>query len=84
MKENTKGECALQSASLLNKYIKWGLTYEPKVKYLMLQANKLVASVQTPSCSPFVTPDAVRLFLLARGSSSCCLKECFFKALRYQ
>lgn len=39
MKESTKGEFALQSASLLNKYIKWGLKYEPKVKHLMLQTN---------------------------------------------
>lgn len=39
VKESTKGEFALQSASLLNKYIKWGVKYEPKVKHLMLQTN---------------------------------------------
>ena len=41
VKESTKGEFALQSGCLLNKYIKWGLKYEAKVKYLMLQTNLL-------------------------------------------
>lgn len=52
MKESTKGEFALQSASLLNKYIKWGLKYEPKVKYLMSQTN-LSHQWKRPAVLPF-------------------------------